>query len=55
MKAIIIADHDSFALLEKIKLARLELEQRHVVDECFRRYWYDLVGWLKEQGAAVVR
>lgn len=58
MRAIIIDDKDARALLDSLKIEKMQIALRGaqpVVEEIYRRFHYVVCSWLQEQGADVVR
>jgi len=59
MKAIIIEEKDAQALINNLKLARLERDRYHngetdpTVENMHRIFYAEVIDWFKEQGANV--
>jgi hypothetical protein len=60
MRAVIISDVEARTLLERLESTRLAANdmtpgEREVVDRAHRKFHYEVVRWLQEVGADVVR
>jgi hypothetical protein len=63
MRIITFEDKDAIALLDRLKLEKLEGqrtrwtdgEQRQLAEDIHRSFHYHVVRWLQEQGASCVR
>jgi len=62
MKAIIISDTESLALLDSLELAKFKAEGQFrgttpesIVDEMHRRFHYVVTRWLQSVGAETVK